>query len=151
LAEVYETKGFRDEWDNAVRFHVARNLLHLRRYRRLSQQKLAAAIGTSQSAVARIESAQENITLDTVERFVHGLDGRFFVSIQPAEHVQIQTLPWWELPALRPTALHVRAMAEKHADGLDEYLVWFQVGTGSTSSSALLLESGTTSANRLLR
>ena len=96
LAEVYRTKEFRNEWANNVQSHVARNLLHLRRYRRMSQARVGEAMGTSQSAIARIESAQENITLDTLQRLVVALDGRFYVSIVPQEYPAKQELPWWE-------------------------------------------------------
>ena len=67
LGEVYKTKEFQKEWANDVRFHVARNLLYLRKFRRKSQATVAKAVGTSQSAIARIETAQENATLDTVD------------------------------------------------------------------------------------
>lgn len=96
LAEVYGTEEFRNEWANDVRFHVARNLLHLRRYRGLSQTELAALVGTSQSAVARTESGQENITMDTLERYMTRLRGRLHVSIVPQEYASYPICPWWE-------------------------------------------------------
>ncbi len=96
LADLYKTEAFQKEWANDVRFHVAENLLHLRRYRNISQSTLGKAIGTSQSAIARIESGQENITLDTLERYVMGLDGRLYISIHPPECTPPRTHPWWE-------------------------------------------------------
>jgi hypothetical protein len=62
----------------------------------MSQSKLGSAIGTSQSAIARIESGQENITLDTLERYVVGLDGRLYISIHPPECAPPHARPWWE-------------------------------------------------------
>jgi transcriptional regulator with XRE-family HTH domain len=96
LADIYKTEEFQNEWGNNVRFHVARNLLHLRRYRRMSQSSVAATAGTSQSAIARIESAQENITVDTMERLIVALRGRFHISICPLEWPPLQPMPWWE-------------------------------------------------------
>jgi transcriptional regulator with XRE-family HTH domain len=96
LADLYKTQEFRNEWANDVRFHVARNLLHLRRYRQMSQGKVAGAMGSSQSAIARIESAQENITLDTLGRIVDALKVQFYVSIQPQECALPPVQPWWE-------------------------------------------------------
>jgi transcriptional regulator with XRE-family HTH domain len=96
LTELYKTEAFQGEWANDVKFHIAQNLLHLRRYRQMSQSELGGKVGTSQSAVARIESGQENITLDTLQRLVMGLDGRFYVSIHPPECSPLQTVPWWE-------------------------------------------------------
>src|SRR5688572_10665645 len=48
LAELHKNPQARKEWDNDVRFHVAANLLHLRRWREQSQKKVAAAVRTSQ-------------------------------------------------------------------------------------------------------
>ena len=96
LAEVYQTEDFRKQWNNSISFHVARNLLHLRRYRGMSQLAVGKLMGTSQSAIARIESAQENITLDTLERLTAALKGSFFVSIQPEEFVTKIAPSWWD-------------------------------------------------------
>ena len=100
LVETYKTKQFRNEWANDVRFHVSRNLLHLRRFREMSQSSVARAVGTSQSAIARIESGQENITLDTLERLVDVLDGQFYISIQPKECAPMRPNVWWETHVL---------------------------------------------------
>jgi transcriptional regulator with XRE-family HTH domain len=97
LADLYKTDEFRNEWANDVKFHVARNVLYLRRYRKMSQGSVAAAMGTSQSAIARIESAQENITLDTLQRLIAALGGQFHVAISPAECSLQQKHPWWEV------------------------------------------------------
>ena len=96
LAEVYKTEEFKDAWDNDVRFHVARNLLHLRRYRSMTQSAAGKIMGTSQSAIARIETGQENITLDTLQRHTAALNGRFYVSIRPREFQSQPIVPWWE-------------------------------------------------------
>ena len=44
LADIYETEEFRNDWENDVRLHVSRNILYLRRYRKLSQKAVAKAI-----------------------------------------------------------------------------------------------------------
>lgn len=62
----------------------------------MSQKRLGELTGTSQSAIARIESGQENITEDTLERLVVGLNGRFRVAIHPAELAPPANRPWWE-------------------------------------------------------
>jgi transcriptional regulator with XRE-family HTH domain len=65
----------------------------------MSQAEVGKAMGTSQSAVARIESAQENITLDTIQRFVLALKGRLHISIPPRE-ISLQPVRlWWEAVA----------------------------------------------------
>lgn len=96
LAELYASPEFRDEWDNNVMFHVSQNLLFLRRYRRWSQARVAKQADTSQPAIARIESAQENITLATLEKIINGLKGRLRISIAPQEVRQPEWPVWWE-------------------------------------------------------
>ena len=90
--------------DNNAFLRVAENLIHLRRYRDLTQGRLAKRVKTSQAAIARIEGASENITLRTLERLVGALKGRLQLSISPAE-VHLPTLPeWWDLIAHRVEA-----------------------------------------------
>ncbi len=81
--------------DNDVRFHISRHLLHLRRFRKMSQTTLATKVGTSQSAIARIESGEENATETTVERIITKRDGRFLVSSAPAEYPVWAPTIWW--------------------------------------------------------
>lgn len=97
MADPYGAPEFRLAWDNQVKFHVSRQLLHLRRYRDKSQGWLAKEIKSSQSAIARIEGGDENITLDTVERIVVALNGRLQIAIPPAELSSSRRSSWWEL------------------------------------------------------
>jgi transcriptional regulator with XRE-family HTH domain len=96
LASLYRTEEFRNEWANDIKFHVARNIFYLRKYREQSQAEVAAAMKTSQSAIARMENAQENMTLDTLQRLTVALRGVFRVSITPQEFPAGQASPWWE-------------------------------------------------------
>jgi transcriptional regulator with XRE-family HTH domain len=147
LTDLYRTEEFQAEWANNVPFHIARNLLHLRRYRGMSQQAVATAMGTSQSAVARIESAQENITLETLERHIGALDGRFYVSIRPSEFGLRPERVWWE--SLGPQSStwgswSLKGIASEQTDGSHDVLMWLQRSNSSTlSDGALLLEAGT--------
>jgi len=99
LEQVYKTDTFLLLRDNNVTFHIAENLVHLRRFRGKSQADVARDIGTSQSAIARLESGQGNITLNTLERVIIALRGRFQISIQPEELLRRPVLAWWNLPA----------------------------------------------------
>lgn len=116
LAELYRTDEFKDSWANDIPFHVARNLFHLRRYRRMSQVDLAKIVNTSQSAIARIESGQENITLDTVGRLANALGGRFEVAIRPRELTPQQRKPWWEADANPWRVTHIKGRRTSEAD-----------------------------------
>src|SRR5687767_3797713 len=91
-----ENASLRLAWENDVVFHVTRNLLLLRKYRAESQTGVAAAAGTSQAKIARIESGLDNITLRTLAKLIKALDGRFRVSVSPSE-VSIPFCPdWWD-------------------------------------------------------
>lgn len=122
FANLFSDPRFQKEWANQVRFHVARNLLYLRRYRKMSQATLANKAGTSQSAIARIESAQENITLDTLERIVVALDGSFFVSIPPHKLALRHSPPWWEFDANGSGWFVTRVMARR-GTGMDQMII----------------------------
>jgi transcriptional regulator with XRE-family HTH domain len=107
----------------------------------MSQQKVATASGTSQSAIARIESAQENITLDTLQRLIRALDGRFYVSIQPQELPYRQELPWWESLSIEPSTWgnwNVKAVASKQTGDSHEVLMLIQRYTSNSTSGAFL-------------
>jgi len=60
----------------------------------MSQDALAREAGTSQSAIARIEAGEENITLDTLGRLVGALKGRLSISIPPREKAGKPSV-WW--------------------------------------------------------
>jgi ribosome-binding protein aMBF1 (putative translation factor) len=70
-----------------------RELLHdlarEREERRLSQTAVAAAMQTSQSAVARLESSAADTKLSTVERFAAALGCRIEYRLVRDEHVEI--------------------------------------------------------------
>lgn len=119
----------------------------------MSQSDVAEAMGTSQSAIARMESARENMTLDTVERFVVALDGRFHVSIPPSEHSPQPKRPWWELAESSDWACVVWATNQTRRT--DQLIIGFQrsrkeyltppAGT-RVSVPAMLLTSSTNSS-----
>jgi transcriptional regulator with XRE-family HTH domain len=51
----------------------------------LTQQQLAARIGTSHSAISRLESGQATISLKTMKRITEALGGRLLVGIEVAD------------------------------------------------------------------
>ena len=123
LADAYKTEEFLNEWANDVQSHVARNLLHLRKYRRISQASVALAIGTSQPAIARIESGLENITMDTLRRLIVALKGRFCVSMPPQEWAPHQVPPWWEMNESVGKTWYMVSYAARRGDQTDQLIV----------------------------
>jgi transcriptional regulator with XRE-family HTH domain len=61
---------------------LAEELVARRVDRGLSQTEVAARMGTSQSAVARLESGQADVRLSTLERYAAALDGRLDWSLR---------------------------------------------------------------------
>lgn len=56
-------------------FEIAREIIALRRSRNLTQQQLANKMGTSQPAIARIESGSyRNVSLSFIRRIATALD-----------------------------------------------------------------------------
>jgi len=151
LAEVYRTQAFKNEWANQVRFNVAMNLLHLRRYSKMSQSQVGKAVGTSQSAIARIESGQENITLDTLERLVTAMNGRFHVSIPPQEFGHPMTPPWWEQKDFY-SAWTLRGFEMREVDQAQQVILGLErnIITANTmeSAAAFLVPAQTTAINQ---
>jgi transcriptional regulator with XRE-family HTH domain len=96
---AYKNPEFKLAWQNQIRLHIARHLIRLRRSEGMSQAQLADAMKTSQPAIAKLESGEANFEIETVERAVQALNGRFDVSISPARMNLAPRTPWWELLA----------------------------------------------------
>jgi transcriptional regulator with XRE-family HTH domain len=152
LAKTYKSSAFQLEWDNDVAFHVAQNLLRLRRFRRMSQSKVARDMGTSQSALARIESAQENFTLSTLHRLIKALRGRFHVSISPEEMDFRSRSPWWEVYDTSTSGWSLVGSLANQTATTDQLLVGFQRPRQATTQIAearLLTTRGTSGFTNL--
>jgi transcriptional regulator with XRE-family HTH domain len=117
--------AFRLAWDNDLSFHIAEHVARLRNYRGDSQATVAKAMGTSQSAIARIEGGDENITVRTVTRLVEALRGRIHFAIEPAE---INLPHWpdcWEMITAGLNSAHPYILrgAAGHADDAGHHVI----------------------------
>lgn len=97
IQELYRSPDVRLAWDNEIAFQVAQHAVSLRKYRNKSQAEIAEAMGTSQSAVALIESGEHNITMSKLKRLVAALDGRIQFAIEPKELSVPRWPAWWHL------------------------------------------------------
>jgi DNA-binding XRE family transcriptional regulator len=61
---------------------IARLLIKYRLEHELTQKELADRIGTSHSAISRLESGQATISLKTMKRIAEALGGRLVVGIE---------------------------------------------------------------------
>jgi transcriptional regulator with XRE-family HTH domain len=75
--------GLEDHADR--RRDLIRELVSARLGNRLSQTEIAARMGTSQSAVARLESGDLDARLSTLERYAAALGRTVHWQLEPAE------------------------------------------------------------------
>jgi transcriptional regulator with XRE-family HTH domain len=72
----------------ADRTRLAAELAALRRTSGLSQTEVAARMGTSQSAVARLEAGQSDVRASTLERYAAALDSQISWRLRAAQDPQ---------------------------------------------------------------
>ena len=142
MTKAYNSHEFGLSWDNDIEFHVAQNAIILRKLRGACQAEIAKKMGTSQSAVARIEAGDHNITLRKLKRLVSALSGRIRFAIEPEEVHFPQQRPWWQrLNLASPTAWALRAEAQR--SDLGERLsgaIWGTNGDVITSAYAAIAQ-----------
>jgi transcriptional regulator with XRE-family HTH domain len=67
---------------------IAKQLIEIRKRRKLNQKQVAEALGTGQPAISRIERADyRNWSFNTLQRVASALDARLRVIITPSEDV----------------------------------------------------------------
>lgn len=64
------------------RYQLISQLIEARRRSGLSQKELAGKIGTKQSAIARVEAGNANMSFGFLERMVEALGSRLVVQIK---------------------------------------------------------------------
>lgn len=64
-----------------LEYEIARQLIRARLERGMTQQELAAKIGTRQSNISRIECGQQNISIGLLNKVAKGLGKTLHVSI----------------------------------------------------------------------
>lgn len=85
LAEELKDPAFKREYDALEdEFTLAREIVALRKDRHLTQKELAERIGTSQPAIARLESGNyKNISLSFLRRIAKALNAVPEVHLRP--------------------------------------------------------------------
>ena len=69
-----EFKKYYDEYGKQL--EIAYQILKLRKKKKMSQFQLAKKIGTKQSNIARLETGQQNFSVNTLEKIADALDCR---------------------------------------------------------------------------
>ncbi|MFH1780718.1 MAG: helix-turn-helix transcriptional regulator [Candidatus Nealsonbacteria bacterium] len=69
LAQQMKNKAFKKAYEEeSGRLEIAYRILQLRKKQKLSQKELARKLDTTQSVVARMESGQQNFTIDNLQK-----------------------------------------------------------------------------------
>ena len=63
------------------RYQLVSQLIRVRLKKGMSQKELAKKVGTKQSAIARLESGKENISIDSLEKISHAMGAKIKISI----------------------------------------------------------------------
>jgi transcriptional regulator with XRE-family HTH domain len=89
IADELKDKEFRNQFFRTEReIDIPAQIKALRKFREMTQKKLAEHVGTKQSAISRIEQSQEsNWELETLVKLAEALDARLSVVIEPYESV----------------------------------------------------------------
>jgi len=66
-----------------IQEQLAEKIPFKRRMLKLSQTELANIVGTSQTAIARLENAQGNPTVDLIQRIITALDLELTLFVRP--------------------------------------------------------------------
>jgi len=64
-----------------MKLEVSILVMNLRKKKKVSQKQLADRLGTSQSAIARLEAGKSNVTIDTLVRIANRLNAKLTVNI----------------------------------------------------------------------
>ena len=82
LAERLKNPEFKRYYDEHSRqLEIAYQILQLRKKKKMTQAELAKRIGTKQSNVARMETGQQNFTIDILSRVAEAFDKELKISI----------------------------------------------------------------------
>jgi len=114
-----------------------------RKLRDLTQQQLAELMDTSQSAIGRIESGQQNLTLQIIGRFADVLDVDLLTGSPAAD------APAAPDPAAAPKPLHLRVNGPTTLRGAID--VKSSKNAGVALLCASLLNAGTTTLRKVAR
>ena len=82
LREELKDPKFKRLYDEfGQQLDIAYRINHLRRQKKMSQAVLAKKVGTTQSNIARLESGNENITIQTLSRIARALNAELKVAL----------------------------------------------------------------------
>jgi len=139
IAERLKRPDFWLAWLRQPALDLAESVIRLRRLRGLSQTELAAQMGTKQPAIARIESGEANVKLETLVDLAIALQTSVRLDLIPLEYVApMEQNRWWEVSELLAKA-NARGFAITHFRRVP---VAIAANTGGPSEALNLLSTG---------
>lgn len=82
---LMDDPAFRQEYEKAdIEYALIESLIRARTNARLSQAELARRLGTTQSAIARLEGGNVSPTLSTLKRYAEATGARLQVEVVPS-------------------------------------------------------------------
>jgi len=83
LKEQYPTKSARKKADNRFsRLALGYEIFLARKHRKLTQAELAKKLATTQSEIARIESGEQNLTTDKLNKIAEALKKKLEIALK---------------------------------------------------------------------
>jgi transcriptional regulator with XRE-family HTH domain len=105
IAKRIGTKAFWLGWLRRPGLDLAESVIRLRRLRGLNQTELAKKMRTKQPAIARIESGDANVRLETLVELAQALNTTVRLDLIPIEFLgSLQSPRWWEVSELLTAA-----------------------------------------------
>jgi transcriptional regulator with XRE-family HTH domain len=88
LPTLMENPEFAAAWREAEEeFSIAREIIRARTVAGLSQQELAEKLGTTQSAVARLESSSHTPSVSTLKKVAEATHSRLRIELVPSTSI----------------------------------------------------------------
>jgi len=83
LAQEMKNKIFKEAYEKeSQKLRIAYQILLLRKKKKMSQAALAKRIGTKQSNIARMETGQQNFSIDTLQKIAQVFNQDLKVSFE---------------------------------------------------------------------
>ncbi len=84
IKESLEDPAFSEAWaESEVAYQITRQIIALRLQRGLTQKEVARRVGTTQSAIARIESGEQNISIKMLKKLADVLKANIKIDLVP--------------------------------------------------------------------
>ena len=87
-----KTPGYQDAYEEShAQVELARQLIEARTKSGLSQEEIASRMGTSQSAIARLESGNSLPSMRTLSRYAKATNCELSIRLQPIKKAILQS------------------------------------------------------------